>query len=84
MCCFDDLTVTCLCHLASVPPRQLHRLPQRCPSGTEVLSVCCYPPHSTCPKGKRELWFSISIPQLSHSFECQVIFIAVCSSCWGP
>uniref|UniRef100_A0A671Y792 Polycystic kidney disease 1b n=1 Tax=Sparus aurata TaxID=8175 RepID=A0A671Y792_SPAAU len=31
---------------------RLHRLPQCCPSGREVLSVCSYSAHSTCSKGR--------------------------------
>lgn len=41
-----------VCHSASFPPRRLHRLPQCCPSGREVLSVCSYSAHSTCSKGR--------------------------------
>lgn len=72
--CFDDLTKTCMCHLASVPTRQLHQLPQCCPSGKKLFSVCGCPAHSTCSKGKWELWFTIIQlyigPQHSHSIEC--------------
>lgn len=42
---FRNLLIICLCDLASVSGRHFHQLPPRCLSGTEVLSVCRYPPH---------------------------------------
>lgn len=55
----DHTRIIFLYYLASFTTRQLHQLPQRCPSGTAVFSVLCCPANCACSKGKSQLRFII-------------------------